>query len=359
MAAFAVREARETDVDGIAQLSFTDEPAGDHDVEAFRRCWKWLHGENPCKQGKVLVGVDADERVVGYYAIVPFHFRRDGQPFASGGFVCRLLVAEALRNQLLFPQLELKLLKGYPAWGMDFAYGLINRPLVLKAHLYFKFKEIIALPVLARPVKLQNVVNRVVQNKLLRMPLRALAPIGNAVLSKLRWPSDRRVEVQRVDHFPQELAKPLNRLTRQFPIAAARTVESLNWRFAQLKDRGYKIFLARSNGALSGYVVTRKMPMKEFTSHAIVDILFAPDDKATGNALVNTALDEARAESADVCACLLNPQGQYYRFFRNRGFFRTPESFTLIVHEPPNCRHRPTEIRPADWHLTWFDHDFV
>src|SRR6266545_6003100 len=156
MAAFAVREARETDVDGIAQLSFTDEPAGDHDVEAFRRCWKWLHGENPCKQGKVLVGVDADERVVGYYAIVPFHFRRDGQPFASGGFVCRLLVAEALRNQLLFPQLELKLLKGYPAWGMDFAYGLINRPLVLKAHLYFKFKEIIALPVLARPVKLQT-----------------------------------------------------------------------------------------------------------------------------------------------------------------------------------------------------------
>jgi hypothetical protein len=99
--------------------------------------------------------------------------------------------------------------------------------------------------------------------------------------------------------------------------------------------------------------------MKELKSLAIVDVLFAPGDTAVGNALVNRALDEAKAARADVCACLLNPLGSYYAFFKKRWFLKTPEAFTLIVHEPPNSSLRLAEIAPADWHLTWFDHDYV
>src|SRR5690349_19629632 len=144
MPGFSVREARDGDIDGIARLSFAEDPDKPHDLEQFRRAWNWLHRENPCPQGKVLVGVDAgnDAHVIGHYAIVPFAFQRRGQHAAMGGFLCRLLVAESSRNTMLFPQLEMSMLRGYAGWGMDFAYGLINRPLVLKAHLYFKFKDV-------------------------------------------------------------------------------------------------------------------------------------------------------------------------------------------------------------------------
>ena len=92
---------------------------------------------------------------------------------------------------------------------------------------------------------------------------------------------------------------------------------------------------------------------------AIVDILFAPDDKVAGDALLGRAIDDGYAAGVDVCACLLNPLGPYYGFLKKRGFLKTPETFTLIVHEPPNSVHKLTEIPPADWHLTWFDHDYV
>ncbi|MGB7157925.1 MAG: hypothetical protein WBD40_07650 [Tepidisphaeraceae bacterium] len=360
MASFAVKDAQDAHLPGIAQLAFDENASAARDVEAYGRLWKRLHWSGPYQRAKVLVGVDTEtDRVVGHYAMIPFAFRRDGQPLGKGGFVCELRVAQACRNTLLFPQLELKILSSYVPEGLDFAYGLINKPDVLKAHLAFKFKPVCVLPVFARPVRAGKVIPQVVKSKALRTLLRPLEPIGNFVLSKLRWPSDRGVAITQVERFLPEHAAALDTLTRQFHLAAERTVESLNWRFAAFEDRHYKIFLATRNGALIGYVVTRTMPMKDLTALAVVDILFSPDDEATANVLINVALEEAKKQRVDVCVALLNPQGRYYPLLRNRLFVKTPETFTVILHEPRQPRHHLTATKASDWHFTWFDHDFV
>jgi hypothetical protein len=360
MPSFAVTDAREEHLPGIADNAFEENPSLPRDVDAHTRLWTWLHRGGPYGPAKVLVGVDTDtQRVVGHYGMVPFAFRKNGEPLGKGGFVCGLRVSPDFRQTLLFPQMELKLLASYVPEGLDFAYGLINKPDVLKAHLAFKFKQICVLPVLARPVRVHKVIAQVVKNNAVRTVMRLFEPLGNFVLSKLRWPSDRSIAIPQVERFLPDHAAPLEALTRQFPLATERTVESLNWRFASLKDRNYKLFLAKRNGALVGYVVTRTMPMKDLTALAIVDILFAADDKATGNALINRALDEARTEAVDVCACLLSTDDPYYPLFKKRLFVRTPESFTVIVHEPKQPKLHLTQTKPADWHFTWFDHDFV
>lgn len=360
MPSFVVRDAGEADLPGAAQLAFEDSPTGPHDAEAYARQWKWLHWANPWQRAKVIVGVDAgDGRVVGHYAMIPFAFRKGGQPLGRGGFLCELRVAEACRKTLLFPQLELTLLKSYVPEGFDFAYGLLNKPHVLKAHLAFKFKPVCVLPVLARPVRVGKVVAQVVKNRTVRAIVRPFEPIGNFLLARLRWPSDRRVAITRVERFLPEHATELDALTRQFDLAAERTVESLNWRFAEFAERGYTIFLATINGTLVGYLVTRTMPMKDLTALAVVDVLFAPGDESTCNTLINVALEQARAASADVCACLLNPEGSFYRYFARRLFVRTPESFTVILHEPKEPRQHLGDTRAAQWHFTWFDHDYV
>ena len=360
MASFVIREGKETDLPGIAQLAAEDETsAGDRNPDVFARCWRWLYLENPTQAGHTLVGVTPEERVVGHYGLVPFSFRRNGEPLGTGGFLCQLRVAESMRNQFLFPQLEMRMLREYAPRGIDFTYGLINRPAVLKAHLYFKFKPVFALSVLARPVRLRNVLSEAVKNKALRTIMRPFAPLGDVALGLLRRPGGRGVRVERIEQFAAEMAADLTRLTRQFPIAAARTVETLNWRFATLKDREYRIHAATKNGALAGYIVTRKMPMKQLTSLAVVDVLFAANDHGVANALINAALREAKRKSVDVVACLLSADGPYYRAFKRNLFLRTPESFTLILHEPPDAKHRLSDAPPADWHLTWFDHDFV
>jgi hypothetical protein len=261
---------------------------------------------------------------------------------------------------MLFPQLEMRMLKGYAGWEVGFAYGLINRPLVLKAHHYFKFNDVLAQPVGARANRTHNLIGEKVYCKRAARVLQMWAGIGDTVLRWFRRPRrNRGIEVVQIEQFTPDLADALDRITTTFSLIATRTVETLNWRFARVKDRGYKIFIARRDGAMCGYIVTRLMPMKTLASLAIVDILFAADDTAAGDALLARAIDEAYAARVDVCACLVNPHGRYCELLRKRGFLKTPESFTLIVHEPPDSPHRLADVPPADWHLTWFDHDFV
>src|SRR4051812_28762483 len=131
---FVIRDAQDSDLPGIAQLYFDIEHPADRDVEKFSRMWRWLFRES-ASSARAFVGVDDDNRVIGHYGMIPFEFVREGVRFGTGGFLCRLMVAEAYRKHVLFPHLELKMLGGYRAAGVDFAYGLITRPAVLKAHL--------------------------------------------------------------------------------------------------------------------------------------------------------------------------------------------------------------------------------
>lgn len=360
MASFQIRPGHESDLPGIAQLAAEDvTAAGDRDPEVFSRCWRWLYHENPSPAGFTLVGVTPEDRVVGHYGLVPFPFARSGERFATGGFLCQLRVAESMRSQFLFPQLEMRMLREYGPRGIDFAYGLINRPAVLKAHLYFKFKPVCALPVLARPVRLHNVLTHAVGSRTKRALMRPLEPLGDLALRLLRRRSASDVRVDRIERFAPAMNDDLARLVRQFPLAAVRSVETLNWRFAALQDRRYRIHAAMRQSALAGYVVTRTMPMKQLTSLAIVDVLFEPGERGVANALINAALREAHEQSADLVSVLLNGASPYYRAFRSNLFLPTPESFTLILHEPAGAPLGLCSAAPADWHLTWFDHDFV
>jgi hypothetical protein len=320
MSGFSIRDATPEDLPGIAELYFRVEADRSLDEAGYSRWWHWLHRQNPSGPGKTLVAVDDTGRVIGHYAIVPFEFRG-----FKAGFLCQLMVAEEFRTQLVFPRLELQILKDYRPCGMDFAYGLINRPLVLKAHFAFGFKRLMEFPVLARPVRF----------------LGLLRPIKPSHL-----------EVRELPAFDAAWEEFLSRASSAFAIVATRTSKILNWRFTQYPERGYRIFAAIQNGRPRGYAVVRRMNMKRYDVLALVDMLFEGE---AGRALLRAVLDEAGRAGAQLCACMAPPASPLAGLLKRNLFVKTPEAFTLIVHQPKDS---PLDLR-GPWHLTWFDHDFV
>src|SRR4051812_48611083 len=113
---FVIRDAVDSDVPGIAQLYFDIEHPQDQNVENFTRLWHWLFRATG-SSAKAIVGVDENDRVIGHYGMIPCAFARRGEPFATGGFLCRLMVAEPFRKHVLFPHLELKMLASYRGLG--------------------------------------------------------------------------------------------------------------------------------------------------------------------------------------------------------------------------------------------------
>ena len=355
-ARYVLRTAGVADAAGIGDLSLRlGEDPDIHSAEEFAAWWKWMYADNPAGAGKALVATDADGRSVGHCGLVPFQYAKGGETL-RGGFICQLMVDTAFRKSLLFPNMETRLLRESPNDGFDFCFGLVNRPEVIKAHAGLGFRCVGALPVYARPYRVQRLIDR--RLGAVAPAGRIVAPVVNALLkTNLSWSSGISTAVQS-DPFGPEMDALVGRVAPRFRICGARSAAILNWRFMHAPKRRYQVWVAGERAAPVGYIALRRMSLKGFDVLVIVDLFFDPGRHDVGRALVSRAHRVALAERVDMSVCLMNGTDPLLPVLERAGFMRTPESLTLIVHEPRGNADRISSAALEDWHLTWFDHDY-
>ena len=101
------------------------------------------------------------------------------------------------------------------------------------------------------------------------------------------------------------------------------------------------------------------MEMKRFDVLAIVDIFFSPDRSDAGKALLDAIHRIAVQLKVEMTTCMLNQHGPLCQILKNCGYFKTPETFSLFVHEPKGTDAHFSEDTFDKWHVTWFDNDSV
>jgi hypothetical protein len=357
-AEYQIRDAEEADIPGIVRLHFEIEPDDNAGPQEYETAWRWLHDLNPYSTKKVLVGIDQAGQVVAHTAMFPLRFQAKDR-VVLGGFPDQLMVAENLRQTLLFPNLETKFLREYRSVGVDFLYGLVNRGRVLRAHLALGYHQLGIFQVYARPYRLTKLVQPYLPGKTLRA---VTQPVLAALQPVLRLSGHWRpthLKIFKVDKFGPEIDSLAPEACQHFSYYALRDAHILNWRFAQFPNRQYLIYVVREQVQSVGYIVLRRMNMMGFDVLAIVDILFQPDRADVGRALLNTVHEEALRLRVDMSACLLNPGSALLPALKAYGYLKTPEVFTLIVHEPKRSPLQFSEDQFTGWHVTWFDHDYV
>ena len=354
--AHSFRNVVVADLPAVYDLYRAIEPQDEIEEAGFARWWRWLYADNPRQLSVVLGSFDAEGRNIGHLALLPIDFIVDGKHVLACS-ACQLMVAESQRRTLLYPKLVKAFFDAYPGHGCEFCYAEVTRPRVLAANLALGFRKIGRLPVYARPYRF---------DKLARMRLGrfagALRPVSwmAKLVARLGLPfAGRRSVVSEASRFPEDFAPFLQSVSGQFKLAALRTVAILNWRFAANADRGYRIFIANEGNRPAGYIVVRRMAMREFETLAVVDLLFDMDRPDVGHALLRRAHQLAISEGVDIAVAMLNELSPFRRILRLWGFLESPEQFTLILHERKDAPHRLATRPPQDWHVTWFDHDFV
>ena len=357
LGALTIRDGTRADRDAVADLFERAEPEIPLTRAAFGDMWEWLHWGNPVRPSDVLVGADADGTLDGHVAMLPVMFRAGGEPLLAG-WPCELMVDEHQRKSLLYPALVQKLLRLCTTHGYAFAYALINRPRVLKANIALGLRPLGEVPVWARPYRPSSIAREMLGGARGRAAALLAAP-ANVVCGMLGPRVPRGIALQEVTRFDTEI-EPLfaTTLHAAYRYVAERTAASLNWRFFGLPARGYRAFVARSGGRIAGYVAFRTMPMRAFTALGIADLWHDPAVPAAGTALLAAVDRAAREEQVDLAACLMPRGSPMASLLRRHWFFASPESFTLTVYQPR--RDLPYGASTlADWHPTWYDHDYV
>jgi predicted N-acetyltransferase YhbS len=352
---FEIRRGHEGDAPGVARLHAGIWPDEFPDDAAYIAFWRWLFQEYPGSGSSVLVGEAPGGEIVGHGALIPYRFRMHGRD-CQAGFICQLMVKEEFRRELLFPRLETSLLRDYPRKGIDFVYGLINLPQVLKAHLAFGFRGLGELRVYARPYDPRALARSFIKNRVLAAVLLPFLSIARWILLASGPRRHTGLDVREFARFDERFEELLERAAGFCPVTTRRTAEILNWRFGRAPGREYVMWAAEEGSTVCGYLVARRMPMEGFDTLAIVDILFPPDRRDVGRSLLRALHQRAREAGVAMSACLLNPHDPMLPTLRRGLFARTPAKFTLIFHTSREDLPPPPF---EDWHLAWLDHDAV
>ena len=356
MAKYTIREANQDDLSDITRLRHTIKDFRTFEDEEYRSFWNAQIYSNPHSIRNVLVGVNENNEVVGHLSMVPYKFLIDGA-LLLGGSLCELMVHEDFRKELLFPRLEMKILSRYKNLGLDFSFGMANRGKVKEAHLSFGYSEMGDLAVYAKPYKLAGITRRLIKNNFLNTLLAPGIYLAEKLLGLRKISGKKDLGASEISEFDQSTDQFLAEVQKHFPYSALRNSTILNWRFASSPTVKYHILVTKEDGNIIGYVVLRRVVIKGFNALAIVDILFSPDRIDVGKSLINAVHNKAMQLDVEMSACLLNPHDPLCPIIKKCGFFKTPETFTLIIHEPKGTTHHFSKDSFAKWHLTWFDHD--
>jgi hypothetical protein len=358
VAKYTIREANDSDLPGIVRLRHGIKEFRALNTDEYESFWNSLIRVNPCLIRKVLVAVNVQNEIVAHYAMVPFKFFKEGEQLI-GSFLCQLMVREDFRNELVFPRMELKFIKEYTDAGIDFAYSLGSREHVVKAHLSFGFCKIGDLPVYALPINVSSLARKIINNSAIHFILRPFYFVAEKYFRIMKHVNMGAIVVDNVSKFESTLDTFIAGLKSYFPYSALRNAEVLNWRFGSGVSSDYHLFIARDHDHTAGYMVLRRMQMKQFDVLAVIDIMFSPDRNDVGIALLSTAHKTAIDMNVDMSACLLNSYDPLCPTLKRCGYFKTPEVFSLFVHEPKGASPHFETDSLDQWHITWFDNDAV
>lgn len=356
------RPAVEADAPAIAQLALENDLLLDGLTPAiFERMLRWLYEESP---PGVRIQFLADEGGVpiAHYGALPLRYRVYGEVWLAG-FGSNLVIARDKRAGMTFYAIQGHLKKVCRAKGLRFSYGLVTRDGVLEPHRRAGWKLMGAIPVYAKPINIARAVRTRVRNAVLS---RILAPPLYCIDALLKAFDALKASLLRNDtiatkesDFSGVSGEALEALAAPFRVAAVRDAATLRWRFLTNRDRRYEIFIARRAGTVVGYAVARHMLMRGHSALALVDVAFDPSDRRAGAVLVAACTAEARHRKVDLIATILNPSSPLLPTLRRNGYIRTPEKFSLVVQALGPSEGGVLAGAFKDWHITWFDHDYV
>ena len=352
-----VRDAQAADVAAIVRIGAENDLFSfDLDDAGFERMLVWSYRAAPAPAGFHAVAERAST-IVGHYGLMPFAYRIDGAP-ALCGIAGNLVIVREQRRGWMFIAMQRHLTETFPPRGFDLIYAIGARPEVIDLNIRVGWTRSGLLPIYAKPYRVAALLSASIGSTLLRALALPFAAAGARVWRTLHAHRGD-VTVTAVAEFPPEIAAFAEAFSQALPTLAVRSAAVLAWRFGAGSERDYRIAVARRAGIVVGSVVTRVMTMHGLRTLAVVDLAALPRDRGALDALFVYVDGVARRERVDVASALSTPAGAFVGALRRAGYLRAPESLTLLTQSAPQSGPLVDERFLRDWHLSWFDHDFV
>jgi len=326
--------------------------------------WDWLYRYNPCGGSVTFVAEDKG-KVVGHFPNV-LAYIKVGDEICRAGIVLHLTTRSDYRRKGIFESLGKASAEELARSKIPYSFAFPNdksRPGFLKK---LGFSTIATVPLLVRPLRMRNVLAAITK----RPALAAVLYFGPAALYHIFFHhyrlrrKDVSLEIEAREAFGPEFDALWESSGAQATVLVRRDARFLNWRFRERPKQGYKILTASKDGALAGYMVTRKADFFSMRAGIIMDCLVRPGGGHIIEALLQAAFDDFKKEGSDLCMAASSRNNILYGALKDAGFASipsklNPRKLVLVGRADHLAGGKEIFLDGRNWFVTFGDWDVL
>ena len=315
---WTVREYKKGDENGILELMKAVYPDKKILKENWMKWWKWMFTKSPAGAARIWLA-EHNGKIVGQYPLIISDLKV-GKEIAKVSQNIELMTHPDYRKQGMFITLEKKSLEETAKEGINITIGFPNAA-AYPGHIKTGWYDIGSLQIGVKPINFKKIVETGIKNNFLR-PFYVFfgKVIINLIYREKKILESISLKISKVNSFDDRINDFWDKNSKDYEITTVRKKEYLNWRYVDIPDIKYTIYIAEEKGEMQGYIVLRCVEEDNIKSGNIFDI-FTPLDRPDITAgLISKAIEFFNSKNVDLIFCLMVGDEIIQKVFRNKGF---------------------------------------
>ena len=309
------------DDDGIYELWKVSFPLRKYEREQWMGNRHWMYKENPYGYGWVWVAEDGG-KIVGHSSIIPVKLKV-GNETVIGFQSIGTMTHPDYRRKGIYQTLAKMTYAEAAKDGVSVGFRFPNENSRQIAIQRLNWFDVSRPKIWFRPYHWRKAIKLRVENRVLAEIMAACATLifNKVSLRTSKPPIVQGLDVVRIVSFDEQINELWDRVSNQSHIMVVRDKEYLNWKYCAAPEN-YKIYVAKKERAICGYVVLRCIQHGHTKVGRFFDIL--AESKEIAQCLIAEAVSQCEKEGVALIYCSIINDNIYIKALRNNGFVHTP-----------------------------------
>jgi len=287
--------------------------------ERWLKGWKWMFVDNPDNSSMIWLA-EHDSKIVGQYPAIIETLKVEDK-IIKGAQLIDTMTHPQYRRQGIFSTLGEKALTELENGETHLVYCFPTQE-VYPLHIKSRWLNVCAFQVMIKPLNLKNILQKYfVRNRLL---LNIFTSCGNRAIKAFfrskKVPDDDMSKVREVTSFDDRINEFWNTISDDYNIIRIRDKKYLNWRYVDMPNADYTIYVAEEEDEICGYIVLGCKNEAGLAWGHIYDILALTGREDIIQCLIAKAVKYFSGKKVDVISTKMVANEVYRKSFLRNGF---------------------------------------
>jgi len=297
--------------------------------EQWIKGWKWMFTDNPAGNSIIWLA-EHDGKLIGEYPLVMADMKI-GNKIVKAAQIADTMTHPEYRRQGIAFTLGREALSQLRRQGAYLAFGFPTAE-AYPLHIKSGYLDICAVQTLFKPLNLRNLLEEyLTHNKPLIGSLSAVAKLAlKTIFRAQKPPKVEGLTITQLLQFDDRFNDFWKLISNDYNISIVRDKRYLNWRYMNMPNAKYTVYVAEKDNEVCGYIVLDYKCQRQLFLGRILDIIAPRDQQNVIQHLISKAVEHFEQEKVDAITTGIVAH-RYYHSFLKVGFIPSIRSKSRFI----------------------------